>query len=166
MYADPRWVKGVTVGYMVGPDKMQDRKGHCPMMVTVDVKVGDPGDAEDDEQGSDEEGVSLPQRVRWPEEGKERGSRCTWKWGGGAMCIRPRVCGFNRQEGESQAQPNLQRLVASLTERHQEEVEARAQAEGVEWQAELAKANERVQAASRAVEDEHERVYQKVVAEH
>ena len=32
-YPDPRWVKGVTAGYMVGPDKMQDRKGHCPMMV-------------------------------------------------------------------------------------------------------------------------------------
>ena len=63
VYADSRWVKGVTAGYMVEPDKMQDKKGHCPMMVTVDVKVGEPGDDEEDEQGSDEEGVSLPQRV-------------------------------------------------------------------------------------------------------
>ena len=38
VYADPRWVKGVMAGYMVGPDKVQDRKGHCPIMVTVDVK--------------------------------------------------------------------------------------------------------------------------------
>ena len=39
VYADPSWVKRVTAGYMVGPEEMQDRKGHCPMMVTVDVKV-------------------------------------------------------------------------------------------------------------------------------
>ena len=43
VYADPSWFKGVTAGYMVGPEEMQDRKGHCPMMVTVDVKVGEPG---------------------------------------------------------------------------------------------------------------------------
>ena len=30
VYADPSWVKGVTAGYMVGPEEMQDRKGHCP----------------------------------------------------------------------------------------------------------------------------------------
>ena len=54
VYADPRWVKGVTAGYMVGPDEMQDRKGHCPMIVTVDVKVGEPGDDEEDEQGRKE----------------------------------------------------------------------------------------------------------------
>ena len=29
-YADSRRVKGVTAGYMVGPDKMQDRKGALP----------------------------------------------------------------------------------------------------------------------------------------
>ena len=51
VYADPSWVKGVTAGYMVGPEEMQDRKGHCPMMVTVDVKVGEPGDEQEDEQG-------------------------------------------------------------------------------------------------------------------
>ena len=45
---------------MVGADKMQDRKGHCPMMVTVDVKVEEPGHEEEDEQGSEEEGVNLP----------------------------------------------------------------------------------------------------------
>ena len=51
VYADRRWVKEVTAGYMAGPDEMQDRKGHCPMMVTVDVRVGEPGDDEEDEQG-------------------------------------------------------------------------------------------------------------------
>ena len=40
VYADPKWVKGATARYMVGPDKPQDTKGHCPMMVTVDMKVG------------------------------------------------------------------------------------------------------------------------------
>ena len=68
--------------------------------------------------------------------------------------------------GESQAQPKLQRLVATLRKRQQEEVDTRAQAEGAEWQAEVAQAKKRVQAARRAVEDEHERIYQKVVAEH
>ena len=51
VYADPSWVKGVTAGYMVGPEEMQDGKGHCPMMVTVDVKVGEPGYDQEDEQG-------------------------------------------------------------------------------------------------------------------
>ena len=83
-----------------------------------------------------------------------------------AMRSAARVCGFNRQEGESQAQPKLQRLVATLRKQQQEEVEARAQAEGAEWQAELAQAKKRAQAARRAVGDEHERVYQNVVAEH
>ena len=175
VYADRSRVKGVTAGYMVGPDEMQDRKGHCPMMVTVDVKVGEQGDDEEDDQGSDEEGVSLPPRVRWPEEGDKR-----WQqWGQQVhvemrrgshvhqeMRSAGRVCGFNRQEGESQAQPKLERLVATLKKRQQEEVEARAQAEGAEWQAQVAQAKRWVQAARRAVEDEHERVYQKVVAEH
>ena len=40
VYADPSWVKGVTAGYMVGPEEMQDRKGHCAVVVTVDVKGG------------------------------------------------------------------------------------------------------------------------------
>ena len=175
VYADPRWVKGVTAGYMVGPDEMQDRKGHCPMMVTVDVKVGETGDNEEDEQGSDEEGVSLPPRVKWTEEGDER-----WQqWGQQvhvemrkgshvhhAMCGAARVCGFNKQEGESQAQPKLQRPVATLRKRQHKEVEARAQAEGAEWQTEVTRPKKRVGAARRAVEEEHERIYQKVVAEH
>ena len=72
VYADARWVKGVTAGYIMGPDKMQDRKGHCPMMVTVDVQVGEPGDEEEDKQGSEEEGVNLLLLVRWPEERDER----------------------------------------------------------------------------------------------
>ena len=83
-----------------------------------------------------------------------------------AMRSAARVCGFNRQEGESQAQPKLQRLVATLRKRQHEEVEARAQAEGAEWQAEVAQAKKRVRAARRAVEEEHERIYQNVVAEH
>ena len=72
VYTDPRWVKGVTVGYMVGPDEMQDRKGHCPLMLTVDVKVGEPGEEEEEEQGSDEEGVNLLPPVWWLDEGDER----------------------------------------------------------------------------------------------
>ena len=64
VYADPSWVKGVTAGYMVGPEEMQDRKGHCRMMVTVDVKVGEPGDEQEDEQGLEEEGVTLPPMVK------------------------------------------------------------------------------------------------------
>ena len=72
VYADPSWVKGVRAGCMVGQEEMQDRKAHCPMMVTVDVKVGEPGDDKEDGQGSDEEGVSLPPMVKWPEEGHER----------------------------------------------------------------------------------------------
>ena len=83
-----------------------------------------------------------------------------------AMRRAARVCGFNRQVGVLQAQPKLQRLVATLRKRQQEEIEARAQAEAAEWQAEVAQAKKRVQAARRAVEDEHERIYQKVVAEH
>ena len=175
VYADPRWVKGVAAGYMVGPDEMQDRKGHCPMMVTVDLKVGEPGDDEEDEQGWDEEGVSLPPRVKWPEEGDDRcqqwGQQVHIKTRRGshvhqAMRSAARVCGFNRQEGESQAHLKLQLLVSTLRKHQQEEVEARAQAEGAEWQAKVAQARKRIQAARRAVEDEHKRVYQKVVAEH
>ena len=83
VYADPSLVKGVTAGYMVGPEGMQDRKGHCPMMVTVDVKVGEPGDDEEDEQGSDEEGVRLPPRLtgrrRGTRGGSSGGSGCTSK---------------------------------------------------------------------------------------
>ena len=69
VYANPRWVRGVTAGYMVGPEEMRDRKGHCPMMVSVEVKVGEPGEEDDEEQDSDEEGVSLLLAVRWAEEG-------------------------------------------------------------------------------------------------
>ena len=175
VYADPRWVKGATAGSLMGPDKMQDRKGHCPMIVTVDVKLGEPGDNEEDEQGSDKEGVSLPAQVRWPLGRDER-----WQqWGQQvhvqmrrgshvhqAMRSAARVCGFDRQEAGLQAQPKLQRLIATLRKQLQEEVGARAQAEGAEWQAEVAQAMKRVQAAMRAVEDEQETVYQKVVAEH
>ena len=175
VYADPRLVKGVTAGYLVGLDEMQDRKGHCPMMVTVDVKVGEPGDEEEQEQGSEEEGVNLPPLIRWPEKGDERWQQ--WRQQvhiqmrrgshvDQAMRRAARVCGFSRRVGESQAQPKLQRLVATLRKRQQEEVEARAQAEGAGWQEEVAQAKTRVQATRRAVEGEHERIYQKVVAEH
>ena len=172
----PSWrVKGMMAGYMVGQEEMQDRKWHCPMMVTVDVKVGEPGDDEEDEQGSDEEGVSLPPMVKWPEEGDER-----WQqWGQQvhaemrqgshvhqAMRRAARICGFIKQGGESQAQPKLQRLVATLRKRQHEEVEARAPEEGAEWQTEVTQAKKRVRTARRAVEEEHERIYQKVVAEH
>ena len=173
--ADTRWVNGVTAGYMVGPEEVQERKGHCPMIVTVDVKVGEPGDNEEDEQGSEEEGVSLPPRVQWPEEGDQRWQQ--WEQQVHVKMRRAshvhqairraaRVCGFNRQVGESQAQPKLQRLIATLRKRLREEIDTRAQAEGSEWQADVAKAKKRVQAARRAVGDEHERTNQRVVAEH
>ena len=77
-----------------------------------------------------------------------------------------RVCGFTKQGGETQAQPKLQRLVATLRKRQHGEVEARAQEEGAEWQTEVAQAKKRVRAARRAVEEEHERIYQKIVAQH
>ena len=73
------------------------------------------------------------------------------------------MCGFNRRVGESQAQPKLQQLVATLRKGQQEEVEARPKAEGARWQDEVARVKKRVQAARRAVEDEHERIYQNVV---
>ena len=161
VYADPSWVKGVTAGYMVGPEEMQDRKGHCPMMVTVDVKVGEPGDELEDEQGSDEEGVSLPPMVKWPEEGDERwqqwGQRVHAQMRQGkqvhqAMRRAARICGFTKQGGESQAQPKLQKLVATLRKRQQEEVEARAREEGTEWRTEVTQAKKRVRTARRAVE--------------
>ena len=175
VYADPSWVKGVTAGYMVGPEDMQDRKGHCPMMLTVDVKVGEPGDEQEDEQGSDEEGVSLPPMVKWPEEGHERwqqwGQRVHVEVRQGnhvhqAMRRAAQICGFTKQGGESQAQPKLQRLVATLRKRQHEEVDARAREEGAEWQTEVIQAKKKVRTARRAVEEEHERIYQKVVAEH
>ena len=53
MYAKPWWVRGVKAGYMMRPEEMRDRKGHCPMMVTVDVKVEEPGEEENEEQESD-----------------------------------------------------------------------------------------------------------------
>ena len=37
------------------------------MMVTVDVKVGETGEEENEEQESDEEEVSQSPPVRWPE---------------------------------------------------------------------------------------------------
>ena len=74
MYANPPWVRGLKAGYMMGPEEMRYMKGHCPMKVTVDVKVGEPGKGEDEEQESDEEGVSYPPTVRWPEKGDD--GRC------------------------------------------------------------------------------------------
>ena len=144
-------------------------------MVTVDVKVGEPGDEQEDEQGSDEEGVSLLPMVKWPEEGDERwqqwGQRVDAEMRQGkqvhqAMRRAARICGFTKQGGESQAQPKLQRLVAKLRKRHQEEVEAPAREEGTEWQTEVSQAKKMVRTARRDVEEEHERICQKVVAEH
>ena len=176
LYASPRWVRGVTAGYMVGPEEMQDRKGHCAMLVTVDVKVGEPGDEDDEGQDSVKEGVNPPPPVRWLEEGDSNRWQqwkqqvhvkmrqgCHVHW---AMRRAGNVCGFSRPLKELQTQPKLQRLVATLRKRQQEEVEARAQAEGAVWKEEVARAKKRAHAARGAVEDEHERVYQKVVAEH
>ena len=51
VYAKPRRIRAVAAGYMVGPEELQDRKGHCPMMVTVDMKVGEP--REENNQGQE-----------------------------------------------------------------------------------------------------------------
>ena len=83
-----------------------------------------------------------------------------------AMRRAARICGFTKQGEESQAQPKLQRLVATLRKQQHQEVEARAREEGAEWQMEVTQAKKRVRTARRAVEEEHERIYQKVVAEH
>ena len=83
-----------------------------------------------------------------------------------AMRGAARVCGFNKQGGELQAQPKLQRLVATLRKRQHEEVEVRAQDKGAEWQTQVTQAKKRVREVRRAVEEEHKRIYQKVVAEH
>ena len=176
VYENPRWVRGYTAGYMEGPEETQDGKGHCPMMVTVDVKVGEPREEDKEAQESDEKGVNLPLPVRWPEEGDNdrwqqwvQQVQVKMRRGGHvhrAMRIAANVCELSRPVGELQTQPKLQRRVATLRKRQQEEVEARAQAKGAEWREELARAKKRVQAARRPVENEHERVYQKVVAEH
>ena len=76
------------------------------------------------------------------------------------------MCGFSRQVEGSQAHSKLQRLVATLRKRQQEEVQVRELTEGAVWHEKVAQANKRVQAARRTVEDEHERIWQKVVAEH
>ena len=47
VYADPRWFWGLTTGYMAGVEAMRDKEVHCPMIVTVEVKVGDPVDDKD-----------------------------------------------------------------------------------------------------------------------
>ena len=122
MYANPWWVRGLKAGYMMGPEEMRDRKGHCPMMVTVDMKVRKPGEEEDEEQESDEGGVSYPPPVRWPEEGDD--GRCQ-QWvqqvhvemrrgshAHGAVRKAATVFGFGRQVGELQTEPKLQQLVA------------------------------------------------------
>ena len=115
VYADPSCVKGVTTGYMVEQEEMQDRKGHCPVMVTVDVKVGEPGDDEEDEQGSDEEGVSLPPMVKWPEEGdkswQQWGQRVHAEMRQGihvhqAITRAARICGFTKPRGSLRHSPS------------------------------------------------------------
>ena len=162
MYADPRWVRGVKAGFMVGPHEMQDRKGHCPMMVIVDVKGGEPGDEGKEEQGSDE--GDDDRRQQWVQQvhiKMRQGSHVPQ-----AMRRASNMCGFSRQAGESQAQPKLQRLLATLRKGQQEEVEARAGTEGAVWQEEVPRGEKRVRVARRAVEDVHESVYQKVLAEH
>ena len=84
----------------------------------------------------------------------------------GAMRKAAQVCGFNRPVGEAHAQSNLKKLVARLNRRQHEEVEAHATAQGSGWVAEIKGAKKRVQEAKREVEDEHECIYSRGVAEH
>ena len=147
MCANPRPVRWVTAGYMVGPEEMRDGQGHCPMMVTVDVKVGEPKEEDDEEQESDEEGVSLQPPVRGPEEGDNnrwqqwvQQVHVKMKRTSHAHRVMKRaanMCGFSRPVGASQTQPKLQQLVAKLRKRKQEEVEARAKTVGAEWREEV-----------------------------
>ena len=83
-----------------------------------------------------------------------------------AMRKAANVCGFSRPVGATQTQQKLHQLVAKLRKRQKEKVEERAKAEGADCKEEVAQAKKRVQAARRAVEDEHGRIYQSVVAEH
>ena len=171
IYADPRWVRGVTAGYIVRPEEMQDRKGHCRMMVTVDVKVQGPGEGDGYEQESNEEGVILPAPARWAEEEDvdkrqqgvqqvhvemRRGSHAHWAMGKAAN-----VCGLSRPEGETQTPPKLQQLVANLRKIQQKEAEVGAKGEGADCEEEVAQAKKGVQEARRAVEDQHGRIYQR-----
>ena len=64
VYANPQCFCGVRAGYTVGPEEIWDKKGHCPKMVAVEVKVGEPGDDEDAEQEADDEGVNPPSPVK------------------------------------------------------------------------------------------------------
>ena len=176
LYADPKWARGVTAGYMVGPKERQDMKRHCPMMLNMKVKVGEPGDNQDEEHKSNEEGFNLPSPVKWPEE-EDYG-----KWrqqvqhihvemrrrshDNRAMTKAATVCRFSRAVGEAQTHPKLQQLVAKLKKRQQEEVKLQAKTEGTDWEEGVAQRKKRLQAARRAVEDEHGRIYQKVVVPH
>ena len=126
MYAAPRWFRGVTPGYMVGPEEMRDKKWHCPMMLTVEVKVGEPGDDEEEEQESDGEGASLATPVRWPKEEDDNKwqqlvQRVHVEMRQGshvhrAMRKAANLCGSSRPVGERQTQPKLQLLVAKAEE--------------------------------------------------
>ena len=142
MYADPPLVGVVTAGYMVGPEEIRDRKGHCPMMVPVEVKVGEPGEDEDEEQGSKEEGVSLQTPVRWAgEEADNKWQQCVQQvhvetrrgsHPHGTMRKAAKVCGFSRLVGQTQTQAKLRQLVPQLDKKGQEEVKVRAKAEGAD----------------------------------
>ena len=74
--------------------------------------------------------------------------------------------GLAEPVGETQTQPKLQQLVVKHRKRQQEEVEVRAMAEGADWKGEVAQAKKPVQAARRAVQHKHWRIYQEVVAKH
>ena len=50
VFADRWWVRRVMARHVVGPQKMRDNEGHYPIMVTVEMKAGEPGDVEDEEQ--------------------------------------------------------------------------------------------------------------------
>ena len=113
------------MGYMVGPEEMRNRKGHCPMMVAVDVRMREPGEEEDEEQEAVMVRVSLPPPVRGLEEGEDD----RWQqWllqvhiemrrvshAHRAMGKAADVCGFSRPVRESQTRPKVQQLVAKLT---------------------------------------------------
>ena len=174
LYADPRWVRVLTAEYLVGPEGMGDKKGHCPMMVTLEVKVGEPVDNGQEEQESDEEGVGWSTPVKWREEDHNdkwqqwvQQRHVEMRWGSHAhraMGKAANVCRFGRLVGRHKPSPNYQELVVKPEERQQEEVVVRAKAQVTAWEGGVAQSKKGVKAAQRAVEHEHGRIYGEVVA--
>ena len=67
VYANPKWRQGVAAGHMVREEEMRNKKGHRPLMVTVDLSKE--GEAEGD-MVEEDIAVHLPPSMWWPTEGE------------------------------------------------------------------------------------------------